>query len=239
MNITDTRRYEMLVRVRDFGDTYGHLFPESSVARQQLAIVAAAVKELAAHDMALRTASVAARADRKAHAHQALIDRLSAMSQTARVLARTTAGFDAQFQVPRPARDQALLTAGRTFAREAGAHAHLFVQQGMPQSFVADLEALIDAFEHAVRDRGLSHAEMHASRASTSATIKAGLDAVSSLNAIVTNHFNDDAVTTAMWDRVRRIARPERTPKLAETPVPAPAAEPSEPTVTPATAVTV
>ena len=31
MNANDKRRYDMLVRVRDFGTLYGHLFPTSSV----------------------------------------------------------------------------------------------------------------------------------------------------------------------------------------------------------------
>ena len=39
MTSIETRRYEMFVRVRDFGETHGNLFPESSVAREQFATV--------------------------------------------------------------------------------------------------------------------------------------------------------------------------------------------------------
>jgi hypothetical protein len=42
MNMIERRQYEMLVRVRDFGDNYGHLFPASSVARESFTAVAAA-----------------------------------------------------------------------------------------------------------------------------------------------------------------------------------------------------
>jgi len=50
--------------------------------------------------------------------------------------------------------------------------------------------------------------------------MSSGLAAVRSLNAIVTNHLHDDAVTRTVWDRERRIVYPKRTP----TPEPAPAA---------------
>ena len=36
MNVIERRQYEMLVRVRDFGGSYGDLFPGSSVARENL-----------------------------------------------------------------------------------------------------------------------------------------------------------------------------------------------------------
>ena len=44
MNVIERRRYEMLVRVRDFGKNYGDLFPGSSGA-ENVAAVAAAIKE--------------------------------------------------------------------------------------------------------------------------------------------------------------------------------------------------
>ena len=42
MNAIERRQYDMLLRVRDFGDSHGHLFPSSSVARQNFEDVAAA-----------------------------------------------------------------------------------------------------------------------------------------------------------------------------------------------------
>ena len=43
---SERQKYEMLGRVRDFGRTYGHLFPESSLARQAFTVVANAVAEI-------------------------------------------------------------------------------------------------------------------------------------------------------------------------------------------------
>ena len=49
MTSMETKRYEMLDRVREFGDAHADLFPESSRAREQFAAVGAAVKELSAY----------------------------------------------------------------------------------------------------------------------------------------------------------------------------------------------
>ncbi len=72
MNVIEQRQYEMLVRVRNFGTTYGHLFPASSVAGETFAAVDAAIKELDAQELAHLAASVSARAQRKDTARQAL-----------------------------------------------------------------------------------------------------------------------------------------------------------------------
>lgn len=141
MNATETCQYEVLVRVRDFGTSYGHLFPESSVGRQKFSEVAAAVKELDDHALTHMTAVVSASASQKAAARAALRSALQAMSQTARVLAEDAQGLDRQFELPHPATDQAMLTAGRKFARDAEPFSKAFIAHGMTSTFVADLDA--------------------------------------------------------------------------------------------------
>ena len=49
MTSMETKRYEMLDRVREFGDAHADRFPASSLAREQFAAVAVAVKELSAY----------------------------------------------------------------------------------------------------------------------------------------------------------------------------------------------
>jgi hypothetical protein len=231
MNAIERRQYDMLVRVRDFGDGYGHLFPPSSVAGQNFATVAAAVKELDAQELTHMAASVSARADRKTQAREALLNRLQAISQTARVLAGDAPGLEQQFHVPSPATDQTVLTTGRKFARDAEPLSSQFLAHGMPETFIADVDALVDSFERALRDRGLGRESRRAARASTNLTLSTGLAAVRTLDAIVTNHLRDDAVTRTVWERDRRIVYPGRGKGTDATPEPAPpAAAPESPT---------
>jgi len=45
MKLTDRRRYDMLMRVREFGVNFDHLLPESTLARQALATIDEAVAQ--------------------------------------------------------------------------------------------------------------------------------------------------------------------------------------------------
>jgi hypothetical protein len=222
MHVSERRQYEMLVRVRDFGDGYGHLFPTSSVARQNFEAVAAAITELDAHELTHMAASVSARAHRKEIAREALFARLQAISQTARVLAEDTPGLDLQFEVTMQASDQALVTTGRRFARDAEPLSSQFIAHGTPVTFLTDLNALVDAFERAMRDRGLGREARRAARASTQAALASGIAAVRSLNAIVVNHLRGDKVTTIVWEQARRIVYPQRAETTDATREPAP-----------------
>jgi hypothetical protein len=229
MNEDERRQYEMLVRVRDFGGGYGDLFPASSVARRNFAAVAAAVAELDAQELAHMAASVSARAERKTMEREALLARLQAINQTARVLAEEAPGLDLHFEVPSPATDQMLLTTGRKFARDAEPLSSRFVAHGMAATFVADLRALVDSFERALRDQGAGREGRRAARARTRAALASGLAAVRSLDAIVTNHLRDDVVTRTVWERDRRIVHRERAKRTDAAPEPAPAAATPEP----------
>ena len=230
MNAIERRQYQMLLRVRDFGDSFGERFPPSSVARENFAAVAAAIKELDAQDVAHMSASLSARAQRKDTARQGLLARLQAISQTARVLRQDNSALVQQFEVPAPATDQTLLNTGRKFARDAEALSSQFIAHGMPVTFLTDLNALVDRFDNALRDRGLGSEARRAARLSTKATVAAGLAAVRSLDAIVNNHLGDDEVTRTVWKRERRIVYPKRT-DVTPTPAPVPAA-PEPPTGT-------
>jgi len=230
MNAIERRQYQMLLRVRDFGDSFGGRFPPSSVARDNFAAVAAALKELDAQDVAHMAASLSARAQRKDLARQALLARLQAISQTARVLGQDQSGVLQQFEVQAQPTDPTLLTTGRKFARDAEAFSSQFIAHGMPVTFLADLNALVDRFESALRDRGLGREATRAARLTTRATAAAGLAAVRSLDAVVNNHLAGDEVARAVWARERRIVYPRRTDAMPA-PAPVPAA-PEPPTGT-------
>jgi hypothetical protein len=208
----------MLVRVRDFGDNYGHLFPESSVARESFTAVAAAIKELDAQDLRHMAASASALLEQKTRAREALLARLQAIGQTARVLATAAPGLGEQFPVPAEPSDQRLLTIGRKFARDVEPLSSQFIAHGMPVTLVADLNALVDGFDRALRDRGLGRETRRAAHASTKAALSSGIAAVRSLNAIVINHLSDDEVTTTVWEQARRIVYPERAKRTEATP---------------------
>ena len=148
MNNSQLRRYEMLVRVRDFGDAHADLFVESSLVRQTFRTVTEAVEQLTAHTVA-KLSSVRGTPN-KAMARAALTDHLAAIGHTARIIAANTPGLEEKFVLPDRPSDQVLLMTARVFAQDAEPIADRFIAHVMPQTFLADLAAAIGQFEQAM-----------------------------------------------------------------------------------------
>jgi len=236
VNAIEKRQYRMLARVREFGNTHRDLFPDSSPGGQQFGVVAEAVKQLSEQAMA-STAAAGERASTRGRGQRALIDRLGAISRTARVMADGTPGLDDKFHLPDPQTDEALLTAGRVFARDAAGFRSQFVAHGMPETFLADLDDLVAAFEKANRYRTAGRNQQTAARAGFEAALASGMEAVRKLDVIVTNRLHDDPVAVAVWERERRIGYPRGKSAVPASTV-APAAPAAEPAVASAVAPT-
>ena len=204
MKTIERKKYEMLVRLRDFGEAHLDLFPESSFAQEHFAAVDAAVKALSQHAVSkMLTAREGKR--NKVMAHDALLTRLEAISDTARAIGQDTPGLEDKFHVPEHLTDQALVTAGRAFARDAEGFAGQFIGHAMPATFIADLNGLVDGFEQAIHARQAGKDGQTAARASIEAALASAFVAVQKLDAIVANHVPGDPVTMAVWRGDRRV----------------------------------
>lgn len=217
----ETRRYEMLQRVREFGEVHRDLFPEHSPGRQALDTVEAVVKQLG--DVAVSKMSATREGRRmKTLARQALKARLDVVSRSARLMAADDPGFDERFKLPRPISDQTLVTAGRLFVRNAEAVKGRFIDYGLPATFVADLNVAVDDFDHAIRGRETAKDGHAAARASIEAALASGVAAVRRLEIVIA-HEPLDAATMVVWERDRRIDYPHRRKVVAPPADPAPA----------------
>ena len=230
---SDTRRqYEMLIRVRNFGKTYGQLFPEATLAQQTFADLAAAIDQAQTQQVAKTTATVSARATRTEPAREALTQWVLKIAATARVISETNSTLGGLFQVA-DASDQQLLTTAEEFTKNAAPFTATFVAHGMPPTFLADLQAAIDTFERAKLDRGVGKSKRMAAAVDIDAAMAAARAAIRKLDVIVANYTGLDAAAREVWERERRISLPrvqtrsakpavveEKAPALA----PAPAA---------------
>ncbi len=219
MNALNTRRYEMLVRVREFGVTHADLFPRSSIGGQAFATVADTVANLSQH-AAVRLSGVgSARAGvmTKTVARKALRGDVEAIVRTARAIAVTVPGFDAKFRRPRGG-DQALIEAARAFLRDAAPVTDRFVEHSMPPDFLAVLERDVAALEAASRDRQSGRDVDLAARGAIAAEMQRGMDAVRILEGTVPNRLRGDTATLDVWQRARRIEYPPRTKPQAAPP---------------------
>jgi hypothetical protein len=225
----------MLVRVRDFGHTHADLFPESSFAGQMFATVGKTVKQLS-EDAVSKMSTKRGGVSTRTRARHELIDRLDTISRIARAIGTGTEGLEDKFELPNRPSDQALLTVGRMFVRDAEAFTSQFIAHDMPQTFLADLAELVERFDRANREREAERDGHIAARASIETALASGIAAVKTLDILVVNRLRDDPVLMVVWKRDRKISYPWRAKGGAAPPAPAPETPTTtpQPTVTPA-----
>jgi hypothetical protein len=224
MNELVNKRYQMLIRVREFGSRHASAFPADSLGGQTFAEVGAVITALAGYatTQSVGKGGARERTVSKATARAALYEHLLAINVTARALALDTPGLETKFRMPRSGTDQALLTAGRAFAADAVPLAGAFQQHEMPANFIDELHADIAALEEALSGRARSRDAHVAATAALEATVERGIKAVQRLQAIVRNKFRDDPAALAAWESASHVERRARTvaPSQPEPPQP-------------------
>jgi hypothetical protein len=230
MTHNETRKYEMLVRVREFGEAHRDLFPASTKGAVALATVAEAVTKLTDHADS-KNQSAEAEKQVKTAARETLLNRLRAISRTARMIGRETPGFQNRFRLPKPSKqtDQSILSSGRNFCKEAAAEKARFLELGMRDTFVEDLGKLVETFGAAILDHEAGRDDQTAAQAGITSALTEGLEAVKTLDTIVANQLQGNPVVMAVWERDRKVDHSRRTRKsAASTPPPAKLAAPVE-----------
>jgi hypothetical protein len=233
-------RYEMFLRVRDFGTMHRDRFPEASKAGQMFAHVADAVAQIEAQGLARLQAVRGGRAG-KAAARKAMCEWMLVIGRAARDVARTGTGLSAGLRLPKRRSDAALVTAARLFLETCQPVSDELIQLGLSANWVSELTAAIDAFEDRRSSRRAGRYGVSAARAAIDAALDAGFDALHTLDVVVTNTLKDDPVLTAAWRRARAIVegRPTKDAETtepvatAETPAPEPEPEPADVTALP------
>jgi len=234
MTNEDIRKYQMLVRVHEFGTAHRDLFPARSVAGKLFAAVTAAADALRQYDsneLAGRGGEQDA-VESKAAARVELRRQLRAIAGIAATA--DVAGLGAKFRASLDCNDERLLSQARTFLDEAKPFAETFVAHELPSTFLRQLQAAIDAFEGAMRERASGRNQRRGARARIGATMAEGLRAVRRLSAIVPNKLQDPASVT-LWNGARRVEHGGRSKngEAAVTPV---APEPTRSSTSPTSA---
>jgi hypothetical protein len=231
MNSYNTRRYDMLKRVCDFGAGHTDVFPVSSLGGKMFARVVAAVAALDEHAAARVSTDGTVRdgARAKSAARETLRDALRAVSSTAQALAIDTPGLAEKFRLRNARTDQAIVNAARAFAQDASAYNAAFVAHGLPSTFRKDLDTAIHGLETAIRDDEAGRNAQVAARDAFDAAMEEALTAIRRLDAIVDNRLRGDRAAIAAWERARRVDRPSRARSGAAepgSPAPVPSATP-------------
>jgi len=203
MKTHEMAKYEMLVRVRDFGENYGDLFAASTLAGKQFAAVAASVREL--RDFAVDKRSTARHGVlSRVAARKALLKRIDAVRRTASAMAADVPDLENTFRMPART-DAALLTAGHQFLRDAAPLEAQFILHGLPPTFLANLRQLVDQFEASVAQWNAARGNNAGARKNIETALKRGVAALRKLDAIVPNQLEDQPGMLANWKLERRV----------------------------------
>ncbi|MEA2173556.1 MAG: hypothetical protein QOD00_1148 [Blastocatellia bacterium] len=207
MKDSETRRLDMLRRVRDYVETHAAQFAAGSKGRELFDALQGEINSLEEH----AAAQVSGKSDAlqgtgsREDARQALYQQIKAINLTAHSMAFEIPGLDDKFRMPRGNNDQTLLNTARAFAADAAPLNAQFIRYEMAASFLTDLDAAINAFEQAVSHQNQGRENATASTVSLGASTERGVSLVRQLDAIVRNKFRDDPAALAAWKSVTRI----------------------------------
>lgn len=140
-------KYEMFVRVRDFGVAHAALFPEATKGSQAFARVLAAVAALDEQQKAHLLGLAEARRI-KAATRDAVFNYMKTMAAAARRITQQEPA-ESPFVLPRKRRLGAELASARAFMAAAASRQKEFEAFGLPATFIADFQMLVDQLQQA------------------------------------------------------------------------------------------
>lgn len=220
MDDNERRRYEMFIRVREFGATRAAEFPATTLAGELFINLSTVIAELDAHasNQASQRSGTRESSTGKSAARDELRRDLEAIARTARVMALSTPGLEDKFRAPRSISDQALLALARAFAADALPLKAEFIRRGMPDDFLDDLAADIEGFEQFISQKIQRRSAQVAATAAIDGAVERGINIVRELDAIMRNKYADDQATLAAWLSASRTERKQRRKPDAPTP---------------------
>lgn len=194
MNDRERRRYDMFVRVRQFGVESAVDFPAPSIGATQFGVVDTEINFLDASgaDQAAGFGEARQQYEIKGTARENLREDMSDIARTARSMEYAFNGIEDKFRMPRGTNDQELIATARAFALEAVPYQADFVAYGMPATFITDLDALIAAFEATLPTTAGAIDEHVAATANIAESIRRGMQAVRILTGVVQNKYAHD-----------------------------------------------
>jgi len=203
MNRKQKYRYEMFVRVRDFGTANRGLFAESTVGSAEFEKVTAAVAAIEAH----LTGRDLARAEAqrvKVATRRAVTDYMKRIASTGRQVIGAESGMN-PFRMPTRKSAAVILSRARLFVAQASRRQPQFVRLGLPETFIREFQTLVDDLDRAVNVRLNSHTARGEAQQGIETALATGFKAIRALDVIVANTLRLDPVRLAAWQAARHL----------------------------------
>ncbi|MEP6788869.1 MAG: hypothetical protein ABJB40_10590 [Acidobacteriota bacterium] len=217
MNDSDRRRYEMLVRVRQFG--LDNTADFTGIAAAKFTQVGTKVDEIEAKSSEQQAGfgESAQQFNVKDTAREDLREEMSVISRTAKSMEYEFDGISSKFFFQRNLNDVSMHAKAQAFYTESLTYNADFISYGLPSTFRSDLKSASDAFELSFSSTASAVADQVAATADTSAKIREGMVMVRILDGIVKNKYSADPGKLAAWLSASHV---EKAPKKKDPPTP-------------------
>lgn len=220
MNARDRARYDMFIRVDEFGNTNRADFPIESIGGAQFSKIADVISKLQTLIGDRETSRDDARFsyNAKATMRENLREEMSDINETARSMAYQIEGIELKFRMPRAGGDVDLLAAARAFYNNSEEYNTQMTEYGLPAAFRAELNQAIADFETSLNPPGAAMDSQVEATNNIGEQIRRGMKAVKTLEAIVKNKYRNNTGKLAVWLSASHIERASKPPA----PVPSP-----------------
>lgn len=199
-------RYEMFVRVRDFGAANTVPFPAGSrggvLFNQVKEVVADFEDHLTKRDLARAEAQRV-----KATTRRAVLKRMQTIAAAARRVAVVEPGAN-PFRMPARKSAAVVLARARLFIEEVGKRHDQFERVGLTPPLISEFETLVNVLEAAVTVQLNSRARRGNAQAGLVAALKRGFVVIRDLDVVVAIALRNDPVRLAGWQAARHIEGP-------------------------------
>lgn len=219
MNNRETRRYDVLVRVQTFGTDNSADFAAGSTAATNFATVTTVINSL-------NTAKAGQKPGRDTSSEvllNAIRLNIQNITRTASAIDQTSPGFADSFRPPTQFNPSVLLTTADKFIQTLTAQPALvakFTAHEMPANFVSALQADRTAYSADTTQRETKREGGVGNTATIGSLIAQGMQAVTTLDAIMHNKYASQPAKMAAWLTAAHI---ERDAQRGTTPTPPPA----------------
>ncbi len=203
MDSTTSKQYDRFIRVQRFGVENAADFPENSTVRKLFADLDLLIAELAAAAASQDTGARRAATLTKNRTREALIDDLKAIARTSRTVAKTVPELRGKFTLSNTPSDKSLLSTARAFTNYATPHREKFIELDLPENFLEDLAADVEAFANAANNLLGELNNRSAATQTLRDAIRRGLSTVGNLDTVIQNRFRGNNLKLKEWERAK------------------------------------
>ena len=210
MNDDNRRRYEMQVRVVQFGTDNSGDF--SGFATTKFGELGTIVGEIESESAAQQSGfgEAAQQYEVKDTARENLRDQMAAISRTSKSMEYEFDGISDKFKFQRNMPDASMLGKARAFHTESAVYEADFINYGLDVNFRKDLNDAANAFEATFSTTASATAE-------EASKVRQGMIIVRVLDGIVKNRYANDPGKLAAWISASHV---EKAPKKPTPPTP-------------------